>query len=115
MIVTKQPQRSADIEAIARRDRQRLNPIPLAEFPAGIIAALLYDDAEAFACERGWKLYELTALEGIGGCAALLGHHVEGARLLEDLLMGRATAKTHLSHVFTKLGVASRAELASRR
>ena len=195
--------------------------------PAGIIALLLYDAAEAFiegeitrsldlhhetlafAHERGWKLYEMTALEGIGGCAALLGHYVEGALLLgaadaarhehefrcrfpfeqkmvddavaacrtalgddafevaftegatrpwiswveyaqrargergrpshgwesltptenrvvelvvegltnpqiaDELLMGRATVKTHLSHVFTKLGVATRSELAS--
>jgi predicted ATPase/DNA-binding CsgD family transcriptional regulator len=34
-------------------------------------------------------------------------------QIAERLLMGRATVKTHLLHVFTKLGIGSRAELAA--
>lgn len=33
-------------------------------------------------------------------------------KIAEELLMGRATVKTHLMHIFTKLNVATRAELA---
>jgi DNA-binding CsgD family transcriptional regulator len=35
------------------------------------------------------------------------------AQIAERLLMGRATVKTHLEHIFTKLGIRSRAELAA--
>jgi DNA-binding CsgD family transcriptional regulator len=34
-------------------------------------------------------------------------------QIAERLLMGRATVKTHLEHVFTKLAVHTRAELAA--
>ena len=43
--------------------------------------------------------------------------HVAAGRtnpqIAERLLMSRATVKTHLAHVFAKLGVATRAELAA--
>jgi DNA-binding CsgD family transcriptional regulator len=43
--------------------------------------------------------------------------HVAGGRsnpeIAEALLMGRTTVKTHLAHIFTKLDITSRAELAA--
>lgn len=35
-------------------------------------------------------------------------------QIAEQLIMGRATVKTHLEHIFRKLGVSTRAELAAR-
>jgi predicted ATPase/DNA-binding CsgD family transcriptional regulator len=217
----------AGLESGYRWDSVMLNPIPLADSPAGEMARLQYNAAEAFvdgdvgralglyhdgiayAHAREWKLYAVSALEGVGGCAGLLGHHIEGVRLraaaqqardeigfvfrfafeqsmiddarataidalgepavaaaeaegraltwdaaveyaqrsrgergrpshgwdsltptelqvtelaaqgktnpqiAEALIMGRATVKTHLLHIFTKLNVATRAELAA--
>ena len=34
--------------------------------------------------------------------------------IAEALLMGRTTVKTHLGHIFTKLGITNRAELAAQ-
>jgi DNA-binding CsgD family transcriptional regulator len=34
-------------------------------------------------------------------------------QIAERLLMGRATVKSHLEHIFTRLGMRSRAELAA--
>jgi DNA-binding CsgD family transcriptional regulator len=34
-------------------------------------------------------------------------------QIADRLLMGRATVKTHLEHIFPKLGVTTRAELAA--
>ena len=36
------------------------------------------------------------------------------AQIAERLLMGRATVKTHVEHIFTKLGIRSRATLRVR-
>ena len=43
---------------------------------------------------------------------ALAAEGLTNPQIGERLLMGRATVKTHLEHIFTKLGVRSRAELA---
>jgi predicted ATPase/class 3 adenylate cyclase/DNA-binding CsgD family transcriptional regulator len=43
---------------------------------------------------------------------ALVAEGMTNARIAEQLLMGRATVKTHLESVFAKLGVHTRAELA---
>ena len=37
-----------------------------------------------------------------------------GPEIAQRLLMGRATVKTHVEHIFTKLGVHSRADLAAQ-
>ena len=43
----------------------------------------------------------------------LVAEGLSNPQIAERLLMGRATVKTHLEHIFAKLGVASRAELAA--
>ena len=44
---------------------------------------------------------------------ALVAEGLTNPQIAERLLMGRATVKTHLEHIFTKLGIRTRAELAA--
>jgi predicted ATPase/class 3 adenylate cyclase/DNA-binding CsgD family transcriptional regulator len=57
----------------------------------------------------GWASLTPTELDVVKLIAKGLSNPEIGAQLF----IGRATVKTHLSHVFTKLGVTGRAELAS--
>ena len=43
---------------------------------------------------------------------ALVAEGLTNPQIAERLIMGRATVKTHLEHIFTKLGIRSRAGLA---
>jgi DNA-binding NarL/FixJ family response regulator len=43
----------------------------------------------------------------------LVADGLNNPQVAAKLFMSRATVKTHLSHVFTKLGVANRTELAT--
>ena len=43
----------------------------------------------------------------------LVSEGLTNPQIAERLLMGRATVKTHLEHIFTKLGIRSRAQLAA--
>ena len=45
---------------------------------------------------------------------ALVAEGLTNPEIAERLLMGRATVKTHLEHIFTKLAIHSRAELAAQ-
>ncbi|HMK11492.1 MAG TPA: helix-turn-helix transcriptional regulator [Acidimicrobiales bacterium] len=45
---------------------------------------------------------------------ALVAEGLTNPQIAERLLMGRATVKTHLEHIFTKLDVRLRAELAAQ-
>jgi DNA-binding CsgD family transcriptional regulator len=45
--------------------------------------------------------------------AALVAEGMTNAQIAQQLLMGQATVKTHIDHIFTKLGVRTRAGLAS--
>ena len=45
---------------------------------------------------------------------ALVTEGLTNPEIAQRLLMGRATVKTHLEHIFTKLGVHSRADLAAQ-
>jgi DNA-binding CsgD family transcriptional regulator len=56
----------------------------------------------------GWASLTPTELQVVEQVAAGRSN----AQIAEQLLMGRTTVKTHLAHIFTKLGVTSRAELA---
>jgi len=44
----------------------------------------------------------------------LVGQHLSNPEIADTLFVARSTVKTHLVHVFTKLGVSSRSELAAR-
>jgi DNA-binding CsgD family transcriptional regulator/tetratricopeptide (TPR) repeat protein len=81
-------------------------------------SALALDDAVAYATRSrgrrgrpatGWPSLSPTEQQVVGLVAAGLSNPDIGARLF----MSRSTVKTHLAHVFAKLGVTSRAELAA--
>jgi predicted ATPase/class 3 adenylate cyclase/DNA-binding CsgD family transcriptional regulator len=80
--------------------------------------ALSLDDTVAYATRArgargrpstGWASLTPTELEVVGLVVEGLTNPEIGARLF----MSRATVKTHLSHVYAKLGVANRTELAT--
>ena len=58
----------------------------------------------------GWLSLTPTELQVAEAVAGGLNNPAIGERLH----MSRGTVKTHLSHIFTKLGITSRAELATR-
>jgi DNA-binding CsgD family transcriptional regulator len=58
---------------------------------------------------HGWASLTPTELQVV----ALVSEGLTNPQIAERLLMGRATVKTHLEHVFTKLGMRTRAELAA--
>jgi DNA-binding CsgD family transcriptional regulator len=58
---------------------------------------------------HGWASLTPTELEVV----ALVSEGFTNPQVAARLLMGRATVKTHLEHIFTKLAVHSRAELAA--
>ncbi len=45
---------------------------------------------------------------------ALVAEGLTNPEIATRLLMGRSTVKTHLEHIFAKLGVTSRSDLASQ-
>lgn len=57
----------------------------------------------------GWASLTPTELEVV----KLLAKGLTNPQIGERLFIGRGTVKTHLAHVFAKLGVSSRAELAA--
>ena len=57
----------------------------------------------------GWNSLTPTELQVIDQVATGRSN----PEIAEALLMGRTTVKTHLTHIFTKLGITSRAELAA--
>ena len=81
-------------------------------------AALSLDDATAYARrargsrrrpDHGWASLTPAEVEVVALAADGLTNPEIGARLF----MSRSTVKTHLSHVYAKLGVANRTELAA--
>ena len=59
--------------------------------------------------DSGWPSLTPTELEVV----KLVGDGMSNPEIAERLFMSRSTVKTHLNHVFTKLGVSTRAELAA--
>jgi predicted ATPase/DNA-binding CsgD family transcriptional regulator len=57
----------------------------------------------------GWASLTQTELE----VARLIGRHLSNPEIAVQLFVSRATVKTHLVHIFAKLGIASRSELAA--
>jgi predicted ATPase/DNA-binding CsgD family transcriptional regulator len=81
-------------------------------------AALEWREAAAYAARargrrqrprHGWDSLTPTELQ----IAELVAEGHTNPQIGQRLLMGRATVKSHLEHVFTKLNVSSRAELAA--
>ena len=81
-------------------------------------AALEWREAAAYASRargerqrpsHGWAALTPTELQVV----ALAAEGLTNPQIAERLLMGRATVKTHLDHVFTKTGLHSRTELAA--
>ena len=81
-------------------------------------AALEWRDAATYAGRargerqrprHGWASLTPTELQVV----ALAADGLTNPHIAERLLMGRATVKTHLDHVFTKTGLHSRTELAA--
>ena len=58
---------------------------------------------------HGWAALTPTELQVV----TLVADGLTNPQIAERLLMGRATVKTHLDHVFTKTGLHSRTELAT--
>ncbi|HYU83225.1 MAG TPA: LuxR C-terminal-related transcriptional regulator, partial [Kribbellaceae bacterium] len=58
----------------------------------------------------GWASLTPTELE----VARLVGQHLTNPSIAARMFVSRATVKTHLIHIFGKLGVASRSELAAQ-
>ena len=58
---------------------------------------------------HGWAALTPTERQVV----ALAADGLTNPQIAERLLMGRATVKTHLDHVFTKTGLHSRTELAA--
>ena len=85
---------------------------------AAAASALEWHEAVAYAARargrrqrprHGWDSLTPTELQ----VAELVAEGHSNPQIAQHLLMGRATVKSHLEHVFTKLGVSSRAELAA--
>lgn len=57
----------------------------------------------------GWESLTPTELD----VAELVSEGLTNPAIAEKLLISRGTVKVHLGHIFTKLGMASRAELAA--
>jgi DNA-binding CsgD family transcriptional regulator len=81
-------------------------------------ASMTTDDALAYARrgsgERkrpatGWDALTPTELQ----VTDLVAHGLTNPQIAEQLLMSRATVKTHVSHCLTKLGMATRSEIAA--
>jgi predicted ATPase/class 3 adenylate cyclase/DNA-binding CsgD family transcriptional regulator/tetratricopeptide (TPR) repeat protein len=115
--LVRRPVDQAVYERDLARARQDLEPDTFAAaWSEG--ACLSADEVVAYASrargERkrpsaGWASLTPTEVEVVKLTAKGLSNPEIGARLF----IGRATVKTHLAHVFTKLGVTSRAELAA--
>jgi DNA-binding CsgD family transcriptional regulator len=81
--------------------------------------ALSLDDAVAYARRArgsrnrpstGWASLTPTELDVV----RLVAEGLTNPEIGERLFVSRATVKTHLSHMYTKLGVANRTELATQ-
>jgi predicted ATPase/class 3 adenylate cyclase/DNA-binding CsgD family transcriptional regulator len=59
---------------------------------------------------HGWDSLTPTEVQVL----ALVAEGLTNPQIADRLLMGRATVKTHIEHIFAKIGVSSRSELAAR-
>jgi DNA-binding CsgD family transcriptional regulator len=78
----------------------------------GVEEAVAYASRERGERKRpssGWESLTPTELDVV----KLLAKGLSNPQIGERLFISRGTVKTHLAHVFSKLGVTSRAELAA--
>jgi len=105
------------VAAIARA-RESLDP---ADFAAGWAegAELSAEEAIAYAARgrgerkrptRGWESLTPSELQVV----RLVGEHLSNPEVAKRLFISRATVKSHLVHIFSKLGIDSRSELAAQ-
>ena len=82
-------------------------------------AALSLDDAVAYARRgrghrkrplHGWESLTPTELQVVG----LVASGLTNPQIGEQLFISKRTVQTHVAHVFTKLGVSTRAALATK-
>ena len=100
--------RRAGSGSCPRRARRAIEEDPLEWHEAAAYAARTRGRRQR--PRHGWESLTPTELQ----VAELVAEGQTNPQIAQRLLMGRATVKTHLEHVFTKLGVRSRAELAAR-
>jgi Response regulator containing a CheY-like receiver domain and an HTH DNA-binding domain len=111
------PPAGARIDALCRRGQDAVGPDEWAVwFRQG--EALSLAQAVAYAqrargsrtrATRGWASLTPTERQVVGLTAAGLTNPLIG----QHLLMSRSTVKTHLAHIYAKLGITSRTELAA--
>jgi DNA-binding CsgD family transcriptional regulator len=66
--------------------------------------------AERKRLRQGWAALTPTALQVV----ELIGEGLTNQQIAERLIMGRATVKPHLQHIFAKLDINSRTQLAAQ-
>jgi DNA-binding CsgD family transcriptional regulator len=59
---------------------------------------------------QGWAALTPTELQVV----ELIGEGMTNQQIAERLIMGRATVKTHVEHIFAKLDINSRTQLAAQ-
>ena len=103
---------------LARHGRRRRRSATMPRRPEAEGRNLDWRDAAAYARRargerkrphHGWASLTPTEQQVV----ALVAEGLTNPQIAERLLMGRATVKTHLEHIFTKLGIHTRAELAA--
>ena len=97
----------AEIDGLARRARLSVDPTTPVRHEATADAA--HARSNRGRPRSGWDSLTPTEMQ----VAELVAEGHSNPQIAERLLMGRATVKTHLEHVFTKLDVRSRSELAA--
>ncbi len=112
------PVEQGPYDAAVSRARERLSPDEFgAVWAEG--AKLSREEAIAYAMrgrgERkrpatGWASLTPSELE----VARLVGEHLSNPEIAARLFVSRATVKTHLVHIFSKLGIDSRSQLAAQ-
>ncbi|MFD7154820.1 LuxR C-terminal-related transcriptional regulator [Kribbella sp. NPDC059898] len=120
---TNRPADGARLARAAAAAREQIGlgvPADHPELPLSDEAALTVDEAVAYARRTrgtrgrpssGWASLTPTEEQVV----ALAVEGLSNPEIGERLFMSRGTVKTHLAHVYTKLGVANRTELASLR
>ena len=113
----RQPRHDAAYRHAVGRSRERLGEDAATAWSEGECLSL--EDALTYASRgsgrrrrpaAGWHSLTPTEMEVV----RLVAEHRSNPEIAQKLFISRATVKTHLIHIFTKLGVSSRSELAAQ-